>query len=49
MNNRLRPTPLVGNPLPLPSGAISYQMHELDTAPFELARQCPDNTAGGHR
>jgi hypothetical protein len=49
MNNRLRLTPLVDNLLSLPSGAISYQMHMLDTGPFGVARQCPDSTAGGHR
>ncbi len=48
MNNRPHLTPLVDNPLSLPSGAISYQMHKLDTDPFGTARQCPDSAAGGH-
>lgn len=42
MNNRLHLPPLVDNPLPLPSGAISYQMYMLDTG------QCPDSAMGEH-
>ena len=47
MNICLRLPPLVDNPLSLASGAISYQMHMLDTGLFGTARQYPDSTAGG--